>query len=66
MAKGEPTAEEMELAERLFAEWDGGRGTSKSRIEVREWGDASSHGRHFDRFIRHCCIEPHHPAPGIR
>ncbi|HVL38854.1 MAG TPA: DUF3644 domain-containing protein [Fimbriimonadaceae bacterium] len=48
----DPTPEEIELAERLYAEWDQGRGTSKSRIEQREWGDASAHGRRFDRFIR--------------
>lgn len=48
----EPTSEEVELAERLFAEWDEGRGTSKSQIEIREWGDTTAHGRRFDRFIR--------------
>ena len=31
-----------ELAERLYAEWDGGRGTSKSELERRTWGDGSS------------------------
>jgi len=41
-----------ELAERLYAEWDGGRGTSKSELERRTWGDGSSHGRRFDRFVR--------------
>lgn len=44
--------EEVELAERLLAEWDEGRGTSKSQIEIREWGDATAHGRRFDRFIQ--------------
>ena len=44
--------DEIELAQRLFAEWDGGHGTAKSQIEIREWGDATSHGRRFDRFIR--------------
>ncbi|MHB1937976.1 MAG: DUF3644 domain-containing protein [Acidobacteriaceae bacterium] len=47
-----PSSDEIALAERLFAEWDGGAGTSKGRIEIREWGDATSHGRRFDRFIR--------------
>lgn len=46
------TAEEIELAERILAEWDEGRGTSKSQLELRVWGDATSHGRRFDRFIR--------------
>lgn len=41
-----------ELAEHLYAEWDGGRGTSKSELERRTWGDGSSHGRRFDRFVR--------------
>lgn len=45
-------SEDIELAERLLAEWDQGRGTSKSQLEIREWGDATSHGRRFDRFIR--------------
>ncbi len=40
------------LAERLLAEWDEGRGASKSEIERRVWGDGGAHGRHFDRFIR--------------
>lgn len=44
--------EELEVAQRLYAEWDGGHGTSKSQIEIREWGDATSHGRRFDRLIR--------------
>jgi hypothetical protein len=48
----EPSADDLELATRLFAEWDHGRGTSKSAIERREWGDGSAHGRRFDRFIR--------------
>ena len=48
----EPTAEDIELAERLLAEWDEGRGTSKSQLELREWNDGTSHGRRFDRFIR--------------
>lgn len=44
--------EEIELAQRLFAEWDGGHGTAKSQIEIREWNDATSHGRRFDRLVR--------------
>lgn len=48
----EPTSEEIDLAHRLYVEWDEGRGTSKSQIELREWGDATAHGRRFDRFIR--------------
>lgn len=48
----DPTPDERELAERLYAEWDEGRGTSKSQIEIREWDDATAHGRRFDRFIR--------------
>ncbi len=43
---------DVELAERLFAEWDEGRGTAKSEIERQAWGDGSSHGRRFDRFVR--------------
>ena len=39
------------LASRLHAEWDHGRGTSKSAIERRTWNDGRSHGRRFDRFI---------------
>lgn len=43
---------DVEKATRLLAEWDEGRGTSKSEIERREWGDGGAHGRRFDRFIR--------------
>lgn len=39
------------LAKRLYAEWDRGRGTSKSALERRTWNDGRSHGRRFDRFI---------------
>ena len=49
----QPTDKENEaLARKLYAEWDEGRGTSKSELERRYWGDGSSHGRRFDRFIR--------------
>lgn len=47
----EPSDEDIDLAQALLLEWDEGRGTSKSQIEIREWGDATSHGRRFDRFI---------------
>ncbi len=43
---------EEELAERLFAKWAGGKGTSKSQLERETWGDGKSHGRRFDRFVR--------------
>src|SRR5680860_62076 len=42
----------MCIRDRLYAEWDGGRGVSKSELERRTWGDGSSHGRRFDRFVR--------------
>ncbi|MEM8710831.1 MAG: DUF3644 domain-containing protein [Planctomycetota bacterium] len=48
----EPSQDDIELAQRLLAEWDGGKGKAKSRIEIETWNDATSHGRHFDRFIR--------------
>lgn len=47
-----PSAGDVELAEQLLASWDEGRGTSKSQLEIETWGDATAHGRHFDRFIR--------------
>lgn len=47
-----PSDADVELAERLVAAWDEGRGTSKSQLEIDTWADATSHGRHFDRFIR--------------
>ncbi len=40
------------LARQLLAEWDEGRGSSKSQIERRVWGDGGAHGRRFDRFVR--------------
>jgi hypothetical protein len=46
------TPDEIALAEELLAEWNEGRGTSKSQIEIRIWNDATAHGRRFDRFIR--------------
>jgi len=45
-------SDEIELARTLLARWNYGVGVSKSRLEVEIWGDASSHGRHFDRFVR--------------
>ena len=48
----EPSLEDVELAHRLLEAWDEGRGTSKSQLEIQTWDDATSHGRHFDRFIR--------------
>ncbi len=43
---------DIALARELLAEWDEGRGISKSEIERRVWGDGGAHGRRFDRFIR--------------
>ncbi len=52
-----------QLAERLYAEWDEGRGTSKSELERRTWGDGSSHGRRFDRFVRqHLSVSTTRPS----
>ena len=48
----QPSADDVERAEALLAAWDEGRGTSKSQLEIDTWGDATAHGRHFDRFIR--------------
>lgn len=48
----EPSEEDIELANELLAEWDNGDGASKSELERIHWGDGSSHGRRFDRFIR--------------
>ena len=48
----QPTDNENKaLAQEMYAEWDEGRGTSKSELERRYWDDGSSHGRRFDRFI---------------
>lgn len=47
----ESSQEDVDLARALLAEWDGGDGISKSELERRTWGDGSSHGRRFDRFI---------------
>lgn len=42
--------EDVALAERLLARWQAGE--KKSALEREVWGDGSSHGRHFDRFVR--------------
>lgn len=43
--------EDVVLAQELLAKWDYGRGMSKSQLEIKTWGDGTSHGRRFDRFI---------------
>ncbi|MBK5221558.1 MAG: hypothetical protein JJE52_01510 [Acidimicrobiia bacterium] len=48
----DPSDADIELATKLLAAWDNGDGTSKSELERVHWGDGSSHGRRFDRFIR--------------
>jgi hypothetical protein len=48
----EPGHTDVELAESLLAEWDNGKGTSRSELERRVWGDGGAHGRRFDRFVR--------------
>jgi hypothetical protein len=50
MADDDATAEKA-LAESLFTRWDWGNGESKSELEREVWGDGSSHGRRFDRFV---------------
>lgn len=47
----DPSEEDIELARELLVQWDEGRGISKSQLEIKTWDDATSHGRHFDRFI---------------
>ena len=42
----------IELAQKLYDEWDQGRGTSKSELERRTWNDGSSHGKRFDKYIK--------------
>lgn len=48
----QPTDEDVALAQDLLRRWDDGRGEAKSRLEIETWGDATAHGRHFDRFVR--------------
>lgn len=45
------TNTDKELAQKLYDEWDLGRGTSKSKLERRTWNDGSSHGKRFNKFI---------------
>ena len=45
----DPSAEGVDLAHRLYEEWQAGK--PKSRIEQETWNDGRSHGRRFDRFI---------------
>ena len=45
----DPVAEDIDLAQRLYAEWQAGK--AKSRIERETWNDGHSHGRRFDRVI---------------
>ncbi|WP_419921294.1 DUF3644 domain-containing protein [Candidatus Poriferisodalis sp.] len=47
-----PSEADIALARELFDKWDNGSGTSKSELERQTWGDGSSHGRRFDRFVR--------------
>ncbi|MDE0606304.1 MAG: hypothetical protein OXH78_04005 [Acidimicrobiaceae bacterium] len=47
-----PSDADVELARELLAQWDNGNGISKSQLERQTWGDGSSHGRRFDRYIR--------------
>ena len=47
-----PSDDDTELAQRLLSDWNQGQGISKSQLEIQTWGDATSHGRHFDRFVR--------------
>ena len=47
-----PNEADIALARELFETWDSGNGVSKSELERLTWGDGSSHGRRFDRFVR--------------
>lgn len=54
---------DVELARSLLARWADGKGTSKSQLEIEVWGDATSHGRHFDRFVRtHLGVSTNKPS----
>jgi hypothetical protein len=44
--------DDIEMAQQLLNAWDEGRGVSKSQLEIQTWEDGTSHGRHFDRFVR--------------
>ena len=50
--EADTNADDIELARQLYARWDQGNGVSKSQLEIETWRDATSHGRHFDRFVR--------------
>lgn len=41
---------DRELAELLLRRWKAGE--TKSQLEIETWNDPTSHGRHFDRFVR--------------
>jgi hypothetical protein len=57
------TKGDIEIARELLARWDAGKGTSKSQLEIEVWGDATSHGRHFDRFVRtHLGVNTNKPS----
>ena len=43
------SANDIDLARQLYAEWQAGK--PKSRIERETWNDGRSNGRRFDRFI---------------
>lgn len=61
--KDDPSKDDVALAQKLLAEWDEGRGTSKSEIERRVWSDGGAHGRRFDRFIRqNLGVATNHPS----
>lgn len=45
-----PTGDDLALAHEIYEAWQNGE--SKGALERRVWNDGSSHGRHFDRFIR--------------
>ena len=46
----EPPPDDLDLARQLYDRFLAGE--AKSRIEIEVWGDATAHGRRFDRFIR--------------
>ena len=45
-----PNEDDVALAHEIYEAWQNGE--SKGALERRIWNDGSSHGRHFDRFIR--------------
>ena len=52
MTDEQPADEDIALAQELLRLWDEGRGVAKSQLEIQTWGDPTSHGRHFDRFVQ--------------